>query len=63
MRPLLGHFTYKIAELCCNWPLPGYPPPPTLHPYINACGVDKNQKWWENQLAVHCGVGSLIAIK
>ena len=39
-------------------------PPPTLHPYISASGVDKNYlKWRENQLAVDCAVGSLIAIK
>ena len=36
---------------------------PTLHPYISACDVDKNNlKWREIQLAVCCGVGSLIAI-
>ena len=36
----------------------------TLHPYISACGVDKNNlKWQEKQTAVHYGVGSLIAIK
>ena len=37
----MGHFTLKIAELDCNTPLCGSPPPPTLHPYISACGVDK----------------------
>ena len=31
----------KIAVLCFNLPLHGYPPSPTLHPYISACGVDK----------------------
>ena len=37
---LVGHFTLKNAELHCNPPLCGSPPPPTLHPYISACGVD-----------------------
>ena len=33
------------------------------HPYISACGVDKNNvKWWEIQLPIYYGVGSLIAI-
>ena len=36
-----GHFTMKNAELSCNLPLHISPPPPTLHPYISACGVDK----------------------
>ena len=31
---LVGHFTLKNAELTCNPPLLGSPPPPTLHPYI-----------------------------
>ena len=32
--------------------------------HIIACGVDKiNLKWWEIQLAVHHGVGCLVAIK
>ena len=35
MGLLVGHFTLKNAQLRCN------PPPPTLHPYISACGVDK----------------------
>ena len=39
---LVGHFTLKNAELSCNLPLCGSPPPPTQHPYISACGVDKN---------------------
>ena len=61
---ILGHFTLKIAELHCNPPLRGYAHHLTLHPYISAYGVDKKQsKWWEIQLALHCGVGSLIAIK
>ena len=52
----MGHFTFKNAELRCNPPLRGSPPPPTLHPYISACGVDKKNylKWWEIQLAMHC---------
>ena len=51
-------------ELHCNPPLCGYPPPPTLHPYISACGVDKKQsKMAGKQLAVDCAVGNLIAIK
>ena len=51
MGPYSSHFTLKIAELCCNLLFCGYPPPPTLHPYISACGVDKNNlKWWEIQL-------------
>ena len=57
MGPLVGHFTLKNAELSCNPPLRGSPLPPTLHPYISACGVDKSYlKWWEihNQLAMHC---------
>ena len=31
----------KIAEVTCNLPLHGSPPPSTLHPYISAHGVDK----------------------
>ena len=35
----------------------------THHPYLSACGVDKSDlKWRQKQLAVDCGVGSLIAI-
>ena len=60
---ILGNFTQKITELCCNPPLHNYPPSPTLHPYISACDVDKNNlKWRITQLAVHCGVGNLIVI-
>ena len=48
-------------ENCWNPPLYGYPPRPTLHPYIGACGVDKKQsKMVGKQLAVHCRVCSLI---
>ena len=39
--PCVGYFTLKNAELSCNPPLRGSPTPPTLHPYISACGVDK----------------------
>ena len=61
---ILGNFTLKMAELCYNLPLCGYPPPSTLHPYISACGIDKNNlKWPEIQLAVYYRVSSLIAIK
>ena len=43
---------------------PHHPPPPTLHLYVSACGVDKNYlKWWETQLAMHCGEGSLIDLE
>ena len=57
-------FHLEIAELSCNPPLRGSPPPPTLHPYISACGVDKNYlKWQEIQLAMHCGDGSLIDLE
>ena len=35
-----------------------------LYGYISACGVDKNYlKWQEIQLAMHCGVGSLIDLE
>ena len=55
--------TLKIAEIRCNPPLHGYSPPPTLHLYISAYNVDKNNlKWREIQLPVDCRVGSLIAI-
>ena len=51
---LVGHFTLKNAELS-NPPLRGSPPSPTFHPYISACGVDKNYlKWQEIQLFMHC---------
>ena len=34
------------------------------HPYISACGVDKNYlKWWEIQLAMHCREDSLIDLQ
>ena len=57
----MGHFTLKIAELSCSLPPCGSPSPPTRHPYITAWGVDKYYlKWWEVQLAMHCGEGSLI---
>ena len=36
-----GPFRLENAELSCNLPLCGSPPPPILHPYISACGVDK----------------------
>ena len=52
MGPPCGPFYLENAELHCNSPLCGSPPPPTLHIYISACGVDKNYlKWWEIQLA------------
>ena len=55
---LVGYFTLKNAKLSCNKPLRG------SHPYISACGVDKNYlKWREIQLAMHCGEGSLIDLK
>ena len=41
MGPPVGHFTLKITELNCCLPLCGFPPPPTLNPYVSACGVDK----------------------
>ena len=51
MGPPCGHFTLNNAELSCNPPFHGSPPPPTLYPYINACGVDINYlKLWEIQL-------------
>ena len=62
--PCVGHFTLKNAELSCNPPLRGSPTPPTLHPYISACGVDKNYlTWWEIQLAMHCREDSLIDLE
>ena len=36
-----GPFHLENAELSCNSPFRGSPQPPTLHPYISACGVDK----------------------
>ena len=34
------------------------------HPYINACGVEKNYlKWQETQLAMHCREDSLIDLE
>ena len=60
---LVDHFTLKIAELSCNPPLRGSPPPPSSTP-ICACGVDKSYlKWREIQLALHCGKGSLIDLE
>ena len=41
MGLFVGHFTLKIAELSCNLPLCGSPPPLTFHPYISACGGGK----------------------
>ena len=41
MGPPCGHFNFKNAELRCNLPLRGSLSPPTLHPYISACGVDR----------------------
>ena len=41
MEPPVAHFTLKSAELSCNLPLCGSPPPATLHPYISACGIAK----------------------
>ena len=56
---LVGHLTLKISELRCNLPLCG-----SHHPYISACGVDKNYiKWLEIQLAIHCGEGSIIVLE
>ena len=61
MGPPCGPF---YLELSCNPPLHGSPPPSTLHPYISACGVDKNYlKWWEIQLAMHCREDSLIDLE
>ena len=40
---LVDHFTLENAQLRCNLPLRGSPPPPTLHPYITACGVDQKK--------------------
>ena len=59
------HFILKIAKLNCNPPLRDSAPPPHPPPlYISACGVDKNYlKWWELQIAMHCGEGSLIDIE
>ena len=46
--------------LLCGYPIP----PPSTPIYVRACGVDKNNlKWQEIQLAVDCGVGSLIGNK
>ena len=64
MGLLVGHFTLKNAELHCNPPLCDSPPPHTLHPYINACGVDKIYlKWWEIQVALHCREDSLTDLE
>ena len=52
-----GHLTLKIAELSCNPPLHGSPPA-----LLSTYGVDK-LKQQDIQLAVHYGLGSLIAIK
>ena len=41
MGPSCGPFHLEITELSCNPPLYGFSPPPTLRPYISACGVDK----------------------
>ena len=41
MGPPCGPFHLENAELCCDPLLHGSPPPPTLHPYISACGIDK----------------------
>ena len=63
MEPLVGHFTLNNAELSCNPPLHGSPPPP-LHPYISACDADKNYlKWREIQLAMQCREDSLIDLE
>ena len=53
MGLLVGHFTLKNAELSCNPPLRGSPPPPTLHPYINAYGVDKKLSKMAGNLATY----------
>ena len=54
LKPLFGPCHLENAELSCNLPLWSSPLPPTLHPYISACSVDKNYlKWWEIQLAMH----------
>ena len=64
MGPPCGLFTLKNAELSCNPPLYGSPPPSTLHPYISACGADKNYlKWREIQPAMHCREDSLIDLQ
>ena len=36
-----GPLHLENAELSCNPPFCGSPPPHTLHPYISACGVAK----------------------
>ena len=41
----------KIAEFNCNQPLRGSAPPPTLHPYISTCGVDKKLSKMAENLA------------
>ena len=58
-----GHFNLKIAELSCNQLLSCSPPPPTLHPYISACGVDKklSKKWQKNQLVMTLNNYSYVA--
>ena len=41
MESPCGSFHLENVELSCNPPLCGSPPPPTLRPYIIACGVYK----------------------
>ena len=58
MGLLVGHFTLKNAERRCKPPLHGSPPPPTLHPYISACGVDKKL----SKMAGNSGIVDRIAL-
>ena len=60
----MGQFTLKFAELNCSLLFSGSPPLPTFHPYVGACGVNKNYfKWWEIQLAMLCEESSLIGLE
>ena len=47
----------SLASWLCSLPLRGYPPPPTLHPYKSACGVDKKQSKMAGKSA-SCGLCS-----
>ena len=61
MGYILGHLTLNIAEVYCSHHFMDIPCPPPLYKCL---WFDKNNlKWFVTQLAVHCGVGSLIAIK
>ena len=54
---ILGHFILKSAEFYCNPALCGSPQ--SLYKHLYMWCWYKYLKWWEIQLAVHCGVGVL----